>query len=111
VKRFATIPNFPHGRQSHLNCDSTLIAVAETKGAVNLIHISPNPSTAKTTLSLPIFALRPWLLTNISGKMIQKGTWLGTSLQTKVQDYPPGLYFFQLLAEDGRAFVGKLVVR
>ncbi len=108
---YATIPNFPHYRQSYLNCDSSLVDVVNTKGTVSLMHISPNPSAAETTLSLPIFTQGQWFLTDISGKMVQKGRWLGNSMQMKTQDYPRGLYFFQLLTEDGRVFVGKLVVQ
>lgn len=113
-----TMPHFPNYRLYDMPespCDSLGIN-APTVGIVPISHtpklsISPNPSTAETTLSLPIFTQGQWFLTDISGKMVQKGTWWGNSLPMKVQDYPPGLYFFQLLTQDGRVFVGKLVVQ
>lgn len=111
---YVSLPNYPFFRLGVADtpCDS-VSGISETskKTIIQSIHISPNPSSLETTISLPTQAQGQWTLTDISSKNIRKGLWEGASAKLNLEDLSPGLYFFQLQEKNGLVFVGKVVVQ
>ncbi len=114
-----TMPHFPNYRLYDVHgslCDTLGIDSLPMVGippinSGQVVSISPNPGSDEITFSIPTPAQGQWILTDISSQNSRNGNWEGQTMKLKVEDLPPGLYLFQLRAEKGQVFVGKVVVQ
>lgn len=114
-----TLPHFPNYRLFDVHgslCDTLGIDTLPMVGippinSGQVVSISPNPGSDEITFSIPAPAQGQWILTDISSQNSRNGNWEGQTMKLKVEDLPPGLYLFQLRAENGQVFVGKVLVQ
>ena len=94
-----------------LDCDSLLQVGTEEYDIKEDINFYPNPATGKVTLTLPSTLKFPCelLLTDISGRVIDKFIIYSKTQLIDITDLRPGLYFARLTNDNGSRFIGKII--
>ncbi|MBK9336143.1 MAG: T9SS type A sorting domain-containing protein [Lewinellaceae bacterium] len=74
--------------------------------------VYPNPATESATFELPdADPSRRFVLVDDLGKTVVTSPFAENTYRFERGLLPPGIYFFQILAKDGRLFSGKIVLR
>lgn len=81
----------------------------------NNIGFSVNPNPAKTyvEINLKDIAITKghFSLTNLNGQVLASGQFNDSIFRIKVEDYPFGIYFIQLIDQEGNSGIRKVMVR
>jgi Secretion system C-terminal sorting domain len=73
--------------------------------------VTPNPSAdfAEITLNNGLIGAKNFILTDVTGRIIQSRTFEGDKISVNVKTLPLGLYYFQIIAENGFKVGGKML--
>jgi Secretion system C-terminal sorting domain len=73
--------------------------------------ITPNPFTdfAEITLNNDLIGSKTFTMTDITGKLIQSRTFEGDKISLNLKSLPLGVYYFQIVNENGYGVSGKMV--
>ena len=94
-----------------LDCDSLLNVGTGEYGFKEDINFYPNPTTGIVTITLPPATKFPCelLITDISGRVIDKFIIYSNTQLIDITDFRPGLYFARLTNDNGSRFIGKII--
>ena len=95
-----TIKNNYNGLGSTLN-------IAETPGQEQTIRMWPNPATDRVEISCPVDG--HYTLYDITGRMYAAGELKPGTNKLAIQQYPAGVYMFEVSGEGGGSMVYKLL--
>jgi hypothetical protein len=73
--------------------------------------VTPNPfiDFAEITLINGFIGSKNFILTDVTGRIIQNRTFEGDKISVNVKTLPLGLYYFQIIAENGFKVAGKML--
>ncbi|WP_236974309.1 T9SS type A sorting domain-containing protein [Membranihabitans maritimus] len=93
-------------------CDSTYVISATDPGSGNKeIKLYPNPVLKGETLQIEGMDVKEWILRNIQGKLISKGTsFIGSATINLSDNAVAGMYFMEL--RSGKySYVKNLIIQ
>lgn len=74
------------------------------------IRLTPNPANEFLLINAEDRRIKTWMILNASGQHVSKGNYQ-RDMQIDIRDLAPGMYFLQLLDEEGRNMVTRKFVR
>jgi len=94
-----------------LDCDSLLQVGTEESDLNDAINFYPNPASGKVTLTLPFTVKLPCelLLTDLSGRVVERIIISSKTQPIDITNLKPGLYFARLTNDNGSRFIGKII--
>jgi hypothetical protein len=96
-----------------LDCDSLLQVGAKEYDLNDAINFYPNPASGKVTLTLPFTVKLPCelLLTDLSGRVVERIIISNKTQLIDITDLQPGLYFATLDYDMESRIIGKIIKR
>lgn len=88
------------------------VSTDDPGAAAGQLRVFPNPATESATFELPQSdPNRRFVLTDGLGKTVVSDRFADATYRFERRNLPAGVYFFQVLAENGVLFSGKIVLR